>query len=312
MIWKKQKKIFTRTVTRYSLLTSSWIFERLPYHVVRKMTGAFLNVGYHFAGRHRNIAKKSLGIAFRGEKEEKEIEEIVKKCMNNFGRGMIEMIYFLTHPEMVSQKVTLKGREYVDEALKKGQGLIAVTAHFGNFPLMMLNFALEGYPSCTIVRPVRDQVLEEYLMKRRTDVGLKTIYALPRKKCVDACIKALRNNEILFIPLDQNFGSNGGVFVDFFGQKAATATGPVVLASRTGATILPMFILRQKDDNHQIIVEPPMDLEEGKDEKDTIFINTAKITKIIEGYIRIYPQEWGWMHRRWKSRPYPMRYVPNA
>jgi len=113
----------------------------------------------------------------------------------------------------------------------------------------------------------------------------------------------LRQNELLFIPLDQNFGNGGGVFVDFFGQKAATATGPVVFAMRTKAPIVPMFVIRQKDDTHKIMIEPPLKLEELTDDKEMIQRNTAKITQVIERYIRQYPQEWSWMHRRWKSRP---------
>jgi KDO2-lipid IV(A) lauroyltransferase len=140
-------------------------------------------------------------------------------------------------------------------------------------------------------------------LAQRTQLGLNTIYAVPRKQCVDYTIRALRNNEIVFIPLDQNFGSAAGVFVEFFGQQAATATGPIVFAQRTGAVLLPMFVIRQKDDQHRIIIEPPMILEESPDNDQMIYKNVVKITKLIEQYVRKYPHEWGWMHRRWKSKP---------
>jgi KDO2-lipid IV(A) lauroyltransferase len=116
-------------------------------------------------------------------------------------------------------------------------------------------------------------------------------------------LKELRDNGLLFIPIDQNFGSGGGVYVDFFGQKAATATGPAVFAMRTGAVIVPMFIVRQNNDTHKIIVEPPVTLQEGHDEKESVTATMARITELIEKYIRQYPHEWAWMHRRWKSRP---------
>ena len=148
-----------------------------------------------------------------------------------------------------------------------------------------------------------DKKVEEFLLAKRTKSGLKTIYTLPREQCVTSSIKVLRSNEILFIPLDQNFGNGSGVFVDFFGQKAATATGPIIFAKRTEAPILPMFIIRQRDDRHKIIIEPPLELEERENEEEMILINTTQITNLIERYIRQYPHEWGWMHRRWKSRP---------
>ena len=91
--------------------------------------------------------------------------------------------------------------------------------------------------------------------------------------------------------------------VDFFGQKAATATGPAVFAMRTGAAIIPMFILRQENDQHKIVIEPPVPLEGREDEKETIAATMTKITNLIEQYIRCHPHEWAWMHRRWKSRP---------
>jgi KDO2-lipid IV(A) lauroyltransferase len=120
---------------------------------------------------------------------------------------------------------------------------------------------------------------------------------------VNNSIRVLRDNQLLFIPLDQNFGSGGGVFVDFFGEKAATATGPMIFHRRTGAPIVPMFIIREEGDVYRIIVEPPIVLKDLEDEQESLLVNTQKITNIIERYVRQYPQEWGWMHRRWKSRP---------
>ena len=225
---------------------------------------------------------------------------------------MIEMIYCLSHPEAIDKKVSFQGLEHVDKALQEGKGIIAVTAHFGNFPLMMLAFAHRHYKVSCVIRPTRDDEVEKYLQRKRNQVGLRTVYAKPARHTVTESLKVLRNNEILFIPIDQNFGSNGGVYVDFFGRKAATATGPVVFANRTKAPILPMFIFHKNDQEHQVIIEEPIRLEQGKDEKETLVINTSKITQLIEQYIRRYPHEWAWMHRRWKSRPYFIDYLPNA
>jgi KDO2-lipid IV(A) lauroyltransferase len=148
---------------------------------------------------------------------------------------------------------------------------------------------------------MRDARTERLFLKKRRRFNVKTIYSQPRKACVEDTIKALRDNEVVFIPIDQNFGT-GGVFIDFFGQKAATATGPVVLALRTKAAIVPCFIVRQKDDTHKIILEAPLDLGDQINQS-AIIANIQKLTHIIEAYIRKYPAEWGWIHRRWKSKP---------
>ena len=303
MTFQDRLKVFKRAMARYGLYASSWLINRLSYPMARRITHLFLAIGFRFTIRQRQIALESLQIAFGKEKSESEINGIIRDCFENLGRGMIELIYFMDHPSMITEKVSFEGKEHLDRAFKEGKGVIAVSAHFGNFPLMLLRCAKEGYQTNAIIRQTRDQEIEKHFQAQRTRSGLNTIYSHPRKECVETSIKKLRNNELVFIPLDQNFGSGGGVFVDFFGQKAATATGPVVFAMRTQAPILPMFIIRQSDDSHQIIIDPPLYLEKREDDKETIFINTARITKVIERYIRKYPAEWGWMHRRWKSQP---------
>ncbi|MCA9408396.1 MAG: lysophospholipid acyltransferase family protein [Candidatus Omnitrophica bacterium] len=296
-------KRFRRAVARHALFFCSWLFNKLPYSVVKGFSNVVIALGFIVVGRQRKIAKESLEIALGQETTEFERREIVRKCFDNLGRGMIELIYFMEHPAMINERVVIEGKEHLDEAFKKGNGVIGISAHFGSFPLMLLRFAQEGYPTNAIIRPVRDQIIEKHFLNQRSKLGLNTIYSVPRQQCVNTSIKALRNNELLFIPLDQNFGSGSGVFVEFFGQKAATATGPVVFARRTNAAILPMFIVRENHDKHRIIIEKEMELIQSDDEDKFIYENTARITQLIEKYVRRYPQEWGWMHRRWKSRP---------
>lgn len=303
MILTDRIKIFKRTFARNSLFVSTWILTRLPYGAVCFLANILIAIGFFVTVRQKKMAKESLQIAFGKEKGPPEIDRIIKECFWNFGQGMIELIYFMAHPRMIKERVSFEGQEHLDVAFRQGKGVIAISAHFGNFPLMLLRCAQEGYKTNAIIRPTRDTKIEEYFQAQRTQLGLNTIYSVPRKQCVDASLRALRGNEFLFIPLDQNFGSGGGVFVNFFGQKAATATGPVVFAMRAQSPLIPMFIVRQKDGTHKIIVEPPLPLEEKGNDQGTIFVNTERITQIIERYIRKYPQEWGWMHRRWKSRP---------
>lgn len=296
-------KEFQRAMARYGMFMSFAIYKCLPFGVVKFFSNALIGFAYLFVSRHKKIAKESLEIAFSGKKSEEEIRQITHKCFHTFGYGMIEMLYSMAHPETVKKKVKIEGKKYLDAALAQGKGVVAVTAHFGNFPLMMMALGQKGYAVSSIIRPVRDAKMEKFLVKKRKECFLNTVYAVPRRKCVSESIKVLRENGVLFIPLDQNFGNGKGVFVEFFGQKAATATGPVVFAERTGAVILPMFIVRTGEDEHKIIIEPPVEIEKGEDEQGTLFVNISKITQIIEAYIRKYPHEWGWFHKRWKSRP---------
>ena len=242
-------------------------------------------------------------MAFGQSKSPEEIQKIMRACFSTLGKDMVEMFYYLSRNRSVGNRVRFEGEKRLREALAKGKGVIAVTAHFGNFPIMMLRCAQKGYKVNAIIRPARDAVLEQYLLKRRQEVGIETIYAVPRRQCVAKTLQALRNNEVVFILMDQNFGGKGGVYIDFFGQKAATATGPVTFAQRTGAEILPMFIHRTGDDRHTVTIEPPIPLAQGRDDREVAEKTMTQITQLIERYVRRYPYHWAWMHRRWKSRP---------
>lgn len=289
---------------------SGWVGLSLCSSLIRVMPGSLLynfaqgiaDLGYLIARKHRRLALESLTIAFGQDKPKKEIERIAKDCFTFMAKSAVELMFLMERPQLLKKRVKLAGRENLDYALSQGKGVILISAHFGNFPLMLARLSLEGYKTAGIMRPMRDSRVEKFFQEKRLKLNIKTIYSQPRKTCVDASIRSLRNNELVFIPVDQNFGA-GGVFVDFFGRKAATATGPIVMAKRTGAMIVPCFIIRQKDDTHKIVFEPPLDLKEARDGKSLILINTQRLTDIVESYIRKYPAEWSWIHRRWKSRP---------
>ncbi len=234
------------------------------------------------------------------------MKKICKDCFYKAGRGAIEIGAFTVRPYLIKETFSFEGnsRENLDAAFKEGQGVIGISAHFGNFPLMLLYLAQMGYPTNAIIRPSRDEIIEKDFQASRSRLGLKTVHSYPREACVAQSLKALRDKELLVVLLDQNTGSKSGVYVDFFGQKAGTATGPIIFAMRTGAPLLPIFTLRQGDsDRHKLVIEKHFYLEQKATDEETIQYNVQKLTNIIEGYIRKYPAEWGWMHRRWKSRP---------
>lgn len=296
-------KKFQRALGRHTLIFIRWIISRLPYPIYRMMTRVFIFIAQPLLIKKRKLALKSLRIAFGKEKTEKEIQAIAQACFENFGRGMIDLVYYIDRLHLITTKVHLEGRQYLDDALKKGKGAVIVSAHFGNFILMYFTMVQLGYKTNVIMKRTRDEAFEKYISEFRDANGIKTIYDLPARKCVTACIKALRNNEILFIINDQNYGGDGRVFVDFFGKKAATAAGPVIFSKRTGAPVVPMFIMREEKENFRIVLEPPLELETGENDEQELIRNVQKISDVIERYVRLYPYEWGgWMHKRWKSR----------
>jgi len=299
---KKIRKSISRFFAWLGLMLCSLIIKFIPNCWLYSFAKNSASLGYIIARKQRKIALESLTIAFGQDKSTQEIKKITKDCFIFLAKAGLEVMSLMERPSLLKKRIEIVGKEHLDTALSRGKGVILVSAHFGNFPLMLAKLSLEGYKTAGIIRYMRDERAEKFFMAKRTKLGIKAIYSQPRKVCVENSIRALRNNEVLFVPIDQNFGT-GGVFVDFFGRKAATATGPVVLAQRTKAAVLACFIVRQPDDTHKIIIEPPLKLEEGRDYQEAIVINIQKLTNIIESYIRRYPAEWSWIHRRWKSRP---------
>lgn len=291
---KKLRRFFARLSLRFCSLIIKFLSLKNAYFLARVSS----QLGYLFATRQKRIALEGLRIAYGEQKSRKELKRIIKGCFLYLAKSGIETAFLMERPHLIRERLKIIGKENLDSALNRGRGAILVSAHFGNFPLMLAKLSLEGYPVNVIVRYMRDKRIEEHFEKKRKQLNLHSIHTQPKDECVKRGIEALRRNEILCIQLDQNFGQKGGVFVDFFGKKAATAVGPVILSLRTKAPILPVFTIREKNDTHRIIIEQEIELKE----KDLIF-NVQRITQIIQDYIHKYPTEWsGWIHKRWKTQ----------
>lgn len=300
-----RKKIilnFKRFLGWLALKLVSGLSKITPLALVDFIADAFGNLGYFVAAKPRKTSIDSLKVAFGNSKSDKELHEIARKSFCGMVKSAFELLAILERPHLLKNKVKFQGLEYVDKALSKGKGVIVLTAHFGNFPLMTTAFAKLGYPSNVMMRYMRDERANKVFQEKRDQAGIKSIYTSPRQACVNETLSVLRRNELVFMQMDQNFGT-GGVFVDFFGKKAATPVGPIIFAQRSECAIVPMFIVRQPDNTYKIIIEEEHSLKQGKDKDETILINAQALTDISEKYIREFPQEWGWMHRRWKSRP---------
>ncbi|MCM8799807.1 MAG: lysophospholipid acyltransferase family protein [Candidatus Omnitrophica bacterium] len=285
-----------------AIIFCSLIIRFIPYSLISCLSKIIAELGYYLAGRHRKIALESLKIAFGKEKGFSEIKRIAKKSFRLMAQNGLEFLFLIQNPKLIRSKVSFEGKEHLEKALAKGRGVILLTAHFGNFPLMMARLSLEGYPIYGIMRRMRDERTEKLFYSKRTHLGINTIYSKPAKICVEKSLRVLRENKLLCIQLDQNFGT-AGIFVDFFKRKAATATGPVVLALRTKASILPCFILHNQDSTYRIVFEPEYKIKLTKNFSEAVLINIQELTSLIESYIRRYPEEWSWIHRRWKTQP---------
>jgi len=251
--------------------------------------------------RRRNIVIENLTRAFNHEKSETEIYILAKNIFQNLGRILFETAWFsrLSKEELEKQMV-VKGLEHFNNAHAKNKGVLLLSGHFGNFELLTTSIALFCSPVNIIVRHMSFRPLNPIVDKFRTRLGGKTILA---KRSMRKILTALKNGESVGIPLDQSVDWYEGVFIDFFGQMTCTNKGLSLIALKTGAPVIPVFLVRQ---GLKFVVEfqPELPLIKTGDNTIDIESNTQHYTKAIEKFVRRYPDQWFWVHNRWKTKPY--------
>jgi KDO2-lipid IV(A) lauroyltransferase len=298
-LYQWQRRLQTRLGNAVLLYMAKHL-QRIPEargHRWGAALGAFTR---RISPRHYRIVLANLRLAFGAERSEAELHALARACYGHLGQCLMEFIRLSAlNQEQVRQVATLEGVEHVEAALARGKGVIMITAHIGNWEMSGARLAAEGFPVVAIARAQRDSTLSEYILRTREATGMKIYH---RESAVKASLLALKRNEIVCMLMDQNAGDDG-VFVDFFGHPASTAAGAAVFALRTEATVLPGFGYRRPDNTHLIVADPPVPLIRTGDHKRDVYENTARYTKIIEEKVRAHPEQYFWLHKRWKSRP---------
>ena len=258
---------------------------------------------YFVLKKRRHIALKNLQIAFGDEMSADERAKICRRSFQQIGKTAIE---FLRFPKLtfdnVWEEVTVDGKEHLIQALNQGKGAIVFLPHFGNWELLAMVYgALIPNRAKAIAFPLKNRYLNALVSQYREQLSLKLI---TRRQAVRETLRALKENYAVGFFADQNAGREG-VFVDFFGKQASAVRGPATLALKTGAPLLLSMAIRQPGDRHHVLIMPEVDLEISGDLEQDVQINTAHILKILETYIRQYPDQWLWTHNRWKTQPDP-------
>lgn len=222
-----------------------------------------------------------------------------------FGQGMME---FLRLPHMAAhgdleRLISVDGEEHLRAAFAQGKGVLILTAHYGNFELLATCFAARGYQVNLVTRRLRNGILDRFWADQRRRLNIRAIF---KNHSLKEVISRLRRNEAMGYVLDQNMGTDQGVFVQFFGRPACTMSAVAVLAKRFGSPVVPVFITRDPHhpSHHRILFDAPLAFDappvSGQDE---IVYQTQRYTAAIERRVRERPDHWIWIHRRWKTRP---------
>ncbi len=259
---------------------------------------------YAVAGRLRKKMLLNLDIAFGTAVTAEEKQHIARNACAHFCASWADVCQSGgARLDAALQTIAICGRAHLDSALERGRGVIAVSAHMGAYSLLGPRLERDGYRFLMAVRDLDTPSGSAMYAYCRALIGLRAVPTVPEKQFIKATLGMLRSNGIVGIIADEN-RRRGGVFVDFFGRSASTAPGPAALARRTGAAIVPMFIVRNPDDTQTIHIHEPIFCDRGTDEHSDIYSASAAFTRAIERQIRQDPAQWPWNNWRWRTQPH--------
>jgi Kdo2-lipid IVA lauroyltransferase/acyltransferase len=299
------KRKATRRYIRYTFVYwfvrfMIWFSNIVPRKFWLAICGTLGGVAYYIAGETRRLTIKHLSIAFP-EKSKSEIRALAKSTFKMLGKNGGEIIRSsrIQSLEQLNKVLVTHGYDNFQKAYAKGRGVIFLTCHLGAFDLQITNMALRGLNPNIIGTPLKDPRLNELLWNYRNAHGA---IAIERGRETFRMIKILKSGGSVALLIDQDTKVKTE-FVNFFGKPAATPVGASVLAMKTGAAIVPTYVHLAEDGLQHMHILPEIPMRVSDNEKDDVLYNTQILTNFIEDTIRKYPDQWVWMHERWKTQP---------
>lgn len=282
-----------------------WLFVRtlgvLPRGVARAVGATVGALAFRVLGRLREVGRKNLRLAYPDLPEE-ERERILRTEYRNLGWQMAEFCKMSGYTrESAGRFIRYQGLDNYLNARARGKGVLVLTGHLGAWELSSFYHSLMGMPMGMVIRRLDNPLVDTFVNRIRCRYGNRVMH---KDDFARGLIGAMRAGETVGILMDTNMTPPQGVFVPFFGVEACTASGMARIAARTGAAVVPGFLLWEETEQRYVLrFGEPLPVEStGESERDAL-VNTAVFTRAIEDVIRRYPEQWLWMHRRWKTRP---------
>lgn len=282
-------------IGEYALRSFVAALPWIPYRLLLLFTDFWAWVTFGCLWKYRTRMEENIAMAL-GQSIRNPVERkaLVWRAWKNFARGVLATtaVMHFSKARIVSA-VALEGEDHLKDALAKGKGVLALSAHLGSFTMIGARLAAEGYPFSAVVKQPRDQRFARLIDAYRAQIGIQTISAKPRTEAVRGILKALRKNRIVLMIADEF--KSGGVMVDFMGQTSAAPRGPATLALRTGAVTLPMFAARRADGSLVLSIGSELKPVRMEDLEESVEATTALYTRHLENTIRKYPDQWNWL-----------------
>ena len=292
-------------MTEWLQYTVAWTFVKtlgaLPRPLARWLAAGATRLLLRLMPKMRKTAEFNLRLAFP-EWSEAQRRGVMKKMARNLGWMAVEFARLPQYTkENIEQVVVLDGHENFLAGRSRGKGVIYLTGHIGAWELSSYAHALYGFPLHYIARPLDNRPLDEMVNRYRGGSGNKPIF---KNESARTMLRVLKDAGTVGILADQNTMTDEGVFVDFFGTPACTTTGIARVALHTDAAVVPGYAFWDENlRKYRLRFEPPVELVRTGDTEKDVAINTQRFAKVIEEIIRRYPDQWVWVHARWKNRP---------
>jgi Kdo2-lipid IVA lauroyltransferase/acyltransferase len=278
----------------------SGVVRRLPRRAALALGAGLGRLWGALDRRHLRIAADNLRRSFP-EWDESRVLATARGVYAHFGRVLLDIVWMEGRPPAVLLALTdVEGLEHARAAFASGRGLVCPTAHFGNWEFQGVASSLLLGPFSVVARPLDNPHLDRRLVEFRARTGNTVIY---KKRALSQVLKAIRDGGAVAIVVDQNVQAKDGIFVEFFGRPACTTTVAAALALKTGCVILPVRCPMGPDGRYRMVYGPPVEWQGGGRRDEDVDRLTQHLTSVIEGWVRESPEQWLWLHRRWKTRP---------
>jgi len=255
------------------------------------------DLAWVFLRGRRAVALQNLVRAFGSQHPAPELHRIGRGSFEHLGMNFIEAcVFFFRPPSVLLSRVEIRGAAHLEAAAAHGRGILLLSGHYGNWELLGAGIALMPFGLSVVMRPLDHPLLDRVVARFRKRGGVELI---TKRRGLRDVLEALRRGRMVGILLDQNASRGQGVFAPFFGVPASTSKSLAVISLRTGAPVIPVFIRRQPDGRHRVEIEPAVPPPPDGD----VVVYTASFNHAIEAAIRQAPEQWFWLHRRWKTRP---------
>ena len=291
-----KKTFFTRAILS--------IIGSIPLRVRRRIFIFLFQAFWHVSLRHRMITINNLAHAF----PEKGMSTIITVAKGVYRHIAIVAAEIFELPSLtrsnIGDLVDLEGLEAAQCRMGTGRAILLFTGHFGNWELLAVSLALMVRPIAVVYRPLDSPVLENLICWIRTAHGNRM---LPKERAMRSILRSVKEKEIVGILIDQNTAWQEGVFVDFFGRSACTTDGLALIARHTGVPVVPAFMVRSESGRYRLIVGDEIEIVSTDNRKRDVLANTQRFTRVIEDMVRQYPEQWLWIHQRWKTKEIQVR-----